>query len=211
MVETGKRHVRTGGLPGDANGKGFPLPANLARCRQLGGYLPDGLPQPLDLGSVLPDGLVGLDDLVLERGILGAQPVLVLSDGSNRPLSATSLGGGLGLQLTHPATVSVAPGTQPGDRALLADELPLALAQLEVRSERAHGRGRVGLWLAAPTASGGALLAAQGAEAAVGAGVCGQPDPADGAVRGRAHRGLSRGVPLTYVNGSAPWCQTCVQ
>lgn len=120
LVETGKRHVRAGSLPGDANGKRFPLPTDLTCCRQLRGDLTDGLPQPLDLGIASSNGFVGLDDLVLERGLLRTQPMLVFADGGDSPLSAPTLRGCLGLQLTHPATVCVAPGAEPGDRALLA-------------------------------------------------------------------------------------------
>lgn len=132
MIKPGKRHVAGCRLPGNANGKGLPLPADLARQLGHGRQLGNGLPQSSDLldrCSTLPQLLLCLRDSLEQLGIVLTEPGLLGVGRRDGALGATGLGGGF--DLSSPGLVPSGPsrGPQADDHPLLAGELTVTLAQ----------------------------------------------------------------------------------
>lgn len=140
MIEAGKRNAGiAGSLPGNPDGKGFPL-------------LPDGLGRhvPLSSGTMLripPVGLHGSgqisDSLILPRRLLlgltelfcqGGDPpalrMLLLTHGRDGALSAISFFPGRDLGSTNSIAVCLPTGAQPSDSALLPGKLAVEFGHL---------------------------------------------------------------------------------
>lgn len=145
MVEPGKRKSRAAGsLPGDPNGKGFPLPAD-----DLRRHLPFGKLALLGIGTELADHLPelsvvpllglevlpGLAQSIGKLGVLPAEAVLIAAHGLDRPLSATVRRGDRDLGRADSVAVGLMTSSKLGDGALLA-------CKLTITPSGVQGRGR---------------------------------------------------------------------
>lgn len=167
MIETGNRHIAGCRLPGDARGKGLPLPAYLARQLGHGRQLGNGLPQPSDLPGVtgsLPELLLCLRDSLEQLGIVLTEAGLLGVGRRDGVLRATGLGGGFDLSGPGPVPSDLPGGPQTGDHPFLARELSVTLAQRGSHIGCGGQRAGIRLGEAAAAAGLGAFAAACRAE-----------------------------------------------
>lgn len=138
VVQSGKRHVAAGSVPGDAYGKGLPLPADVARqCRpgrQLGKLLPqsgDLLGGTGNVGNLLPQ----LGHLLPQCRVLLPQLEVAGRDGLDGSIGPPSLRVRLGLRGPGLSARGGSGVAQSADGAFLAGELSVPLAQLGAQVE----------------------------------------------------------------------------